>query len=76
VFGPNLKGFGNFPSATHRQIVAGLTGKRPSLFLVVATTEIRPIRCFMIQPKTQRQGMRLVEFFANQGIFVTCSSAI
>lgn len=46
----NLNGFGNFPSRTQRQTVAGLTGNNPLLALVVAICATRITRCDMKHP--------------------------
>jgi hypothetical protein len=70
-----LNGFGNLPSATQRQTVAGLAGTKPFFPLVVATSDIRPTRCAIHAPKTHQHGMRLDVFFENHSKFVTCSTA-
>ena len=41
---PILNGLGNFPSRTQRQMVAGLTGRRPGLVGVVAMSATRMMR--------------------------------
>jgi hypothetical protein len=48
----NLKGFGNLPSLTQRQIVAGLTGIRPVLSFEFANSEMRITLFDMFIPST------------------------
>jgi hypothetical protein len=53
---PSLKGDGNRPALTHRQIVAGLTGSKPLRVLVVASSRIL-ITLFDIKHSQFKQHM-------------------
>jgi uncharacterized membrane protein len=54
----NLNGFGNLPSRTHRQIVAGLTGSLPAFAGVLASSLILITLCDILYPLEARYSAK------------------